>query len=113
MTETSFTPGRWFAMGCDVKPLGDKPYICWTGTPERENDEARANANLIAAAPELYQAVLDAQQLLDAWSDDWDDWEKSYKHGPFTIELKHIDEMRRMASDFETVLRKARGEGGF
>lgn len=100
-------------MGCDVKPLGDKPYICWTGTPEREKDEARANANLISAAPELYQAVLDAQQLLDAWSDDWDDWQKSYKHGPFTIEFKHIDEMRFMAASFDTVLRKARGEGGF
>ena len=51
------TPGPWFASGTDVKPLGDRPFICWTGTPERDLPEARANAALIAAAPDMLAAL--------------------------------------------------------
>jgi hypothetical protein len=51
------TPGPWFASGTDVKPLGDRPFICWTGTPERDLSEAQANARLIAAAPDMLAAL--------------------------------------------------------
>jgi hypothetical protein len=51
------TPGPWFASGTDVKPLGDRPFICWTGTPERALPEAQANARLIAAAPDMLEAL--------------------------------------------------------
>ncbi len=54
---TAHTPGPWFASGTDVKPLGNRPLICWTGTPERALPEARANARLIAAAPRLLAAL--------------------------------------------------------
>jgi hypothetical protein len=48
--------------------------ICWTGQPEVELEEARANARLIAAAPDMLTALqtialhissLDAQGVRD------------------------------------------------
>jgi len=61
---TTHTPGPWFASGTDVKPLGNRPLICWTGTPERAKPEARANARLIAAAPRLLAALMACEELL-------------------------------------------------
>lgn len=121
MTETSFTPGRWFAMGCDVKPLGDKPYICWTGTPEREKDEARANANLIAAAPELYEALVMARDHVEENVEICEEAMRYYEtknKSAYELECyensklnykNHIEQLNKI----DTVLRKARGEGGF
>jgi hypothetical protein len=106
MTETSFTPGRWFAMGCDVKPLGDKPYICWTGTPEREKDEARANANLISAAPEMYDVLQRAMGFIEAELENRED-------GVFPDDAPYIAVPKSILNQIDTVLRKARGEGGF
>lgn len=52
------TPGPWTASGCDVGTLGPKGrVICWTGQPEVELKEARANARLIAAAPDMLTAL--------------------------------------------------------
>lgn len=106
MTETSFTPGRWFAMGCDVKPLGDKPYICWTGTPEREKDEARANANLISAAPEMYEALLTAASFIEEELE-------NRECGGFNPDEPYIAAPRDLLNQIDIALRKARGEGGF
>lgn len=107
MTETSFTPGRWFAMGCDVKPLGDKPYICWTGTPEREIGEARSNANLIAAAPEMYEALMAAMVFIE------DELETRACSGGFSPDEPYISVPNDLLNKLDTVMRKARGEGGF
>jgi hypothetical protein len=71
---TTHTPGPWFASGTDVKPLGNRPIICWTGTPERALPEARANARLVAAAPALLaalQAILAKHDDRDGMSDMW------------------------------------------
>jgi hypothetical protein len=106
MTETSFTPGRWFAMGCDVKPLGDKPYICWTGTPEREKGEARANACLIASAPELYDVLQKAMGFIEA---ELENRELSV----MSDDAPYIAVPRSILHQIDNVLRKARGEGGF
>lgn len=106
MTETIFTPGRWFAMGCDVKPLGDKPYICWTGTSEREIAEARANANLIAAAPELYEALMTAASFIE------EELEQR-ESGGFNPDEPYIAAPRKILNEIDNVMRKARGEGGF
>ena len=67
------TPGPWFASGTDVKPLGDRPFICWTGTPERDLSEAQANARLIAAAPDMLAALkaLHAAHRAFSGSEDW------------------------------------------
>lgn len=107
MTETSFTPGRWFAMGCDVKPLGDKPYICWTGTPEREKDEARANANLISAAPEMYEALMEAMVFIE------EELENRACSGSFSPDEPYIAAPKDLLNQIDIALRKARGEGGF
>lgn len=106
MTETSFTPGRWFAMGCDVKPLGDKPYICWTGTSEREIGEARANANLIAAAPEMYESLMAAMIFIE------EDLEERERSG-LGDDSPYIAVPKAILNQIDTALRKARGEGGF
>lgn len=58
------TPGPWFASGTDVKPFGNRPFICWTGTPERALLEARANARLIAAAPDMLELLEDWASVL-------------------------------------------------
>lgn len=51
---TAHTPGPWAAIGTDVKTPGPRSRIlCWTGQPEVEMSEARANARLIAAAPDM------------------------------------------------------------
>ncbi len=85
------TPGPWFVMGCDVKPLGDRPFICWTGTPERKLEEARANARLIAAAPEMLEVCEHALSVLNA---------------------KEIDALQAftMVERLKAVINKARGE---
>jgi len=67
---TAHTPGPWFASGTDVKPLGNRPLICWTGTPERALSEARANARLIAAAPRLLAALAIAEEFMSGFEDD-------------------------------------------
>jgi len=67
---TAHTPGPWFASGTDVKPLGNRPLICWTGTPERALPEARANARLIAAAPRLLAALAIAEEFMSGFEDD-------------------------------------------
>lgn len=47
------TPGAWSAIGTDVKTSGrNSRIICWTGG-YGPLDEARANARLIAAAPDM------------------------------------------------------------
>ena len=64
-----YTPGPWAAIGTDVKTPGPRSRIlCWTGLPEIALDEARANARLIAAAPDLLAAL----QALVALSDHLD-----------------------------------------
>ena len=106
MTETSFTPGRWFAMGCDVKPLGDKPYICWTGISEREIGEARANANLIAAAPEMYETLMMAVSFIEEELE-------SRECSGLADDSEYIAGPRNLLNQIDKALRKARGEGGF
>ena len=77
--KAKFTPGTW-----DIKPEeADKDYIRIRGTTPggrfkvanvlnpvyegahiREAEETRANARLIAAAPDLFSAAIDSMRLL-------------------------------------------------
>ena len=72
---TAHTPGPWAAIGTDVKTPGPRSRIlCWTGQPEVQMGEARANAQLIAAAPDLLaalRAMLAKHDDRDAPSDLW------------------------------------------
>lgn len=62
--ETYWTPGPWQAHSLMVsevgKPIGRGHDICHCGLgmrPNREVDQSEANAQLIAAAPDLYEAL--------------------------------------------------------
>lgn len=68
MAETKFTPGDWEAVELNkgaaliVQPCDmSLPPICLVD----RQDNAWANAKLIAAAPELYEAL---KSIDDAWS---------------------------------------------
>lgn len=64
---TKHTPGPWSAIGADVKTAGPTSrVICWTGQPGIALTEVRANARLIAAAPDMLNALLD---VLNFWDD--------------------------------------------
>jgi hypothetical protein len=65
---TKHTPGPWSAIGADVKTAGPASrIICWAGIQsDVALDEVRANARLIAAAPDMLNALLD---VLEYWDD--------------------------------------------
>lgn len=110
MTETKFTPGPWhvptgpFVGGLSVETRADDYFIkcpgsggamsltqtvCkldWSGTEEWE-----ANAHLIAAAPEMYEALDD---IVSSWSD--------------TDNIDEDEYLRRISA--RAALAKARGE---
>ncbi|MEN9393199.1 MAG: hypothetical protein RLZZ104_1542 [Pseudomonadota bacterium] len=67
MTETKFTPGPWKAFfGTENNKVligigedtGEGITDCGFGLWRGKDEEANANAHLIAAAPELYEALL-------------------------------------------------------
>lgn len=72
MAETKFTPGKWHAErslpveGVDGwwlvsrKPASNPVYVGWVDG----GDENQANANLIAAAPEMYEALTEARERM-------------------------------------------------
>lgn len=86
MTQTKFTPGPWWpnyseaGKSWNVLTLRDDQsptlaggdlgaYVCYNigdHTENRTRDNQKANAHLIAAAPDLYAALEDAQQLVNA-----------------------------------------------
>jgi len=102
MSEHKFTPGPWCAMPNE----SDKPYVRIRGTrlggrfkvanvlkmptregePENDAEETRANARLIAAAPELLAAAREAHAAASAYLDDHSHIapEQCYATGPKT-----------------------------
>jgi hypothetical protein len=63
----TFTPGPWVAIGKAVYTESDNPTreILWGGhnTRSASDEEKKANARLIAAAPEMYEVL---QELADS-----------------------------------------------
>lgn len=104
MTETKFTPGPWVAVDegrgrdrnwCVMVPEESRfgPYIA---TIHNTADHAKANAHLIAAAPELYEALEAVLDLRENTS-------------PFGGELQ-ADRIDRTIEAASAALAKARGE---
>lgn len=97
MSKTKFTPGPWklhpnndYIFSFKSLDDWDNPRpICSPAVIYKENEENEANARLIAAAPELYDAV---KELLYALQDD-ENWRTSGVY-----------------EDAEAALAKARGE---
>lgn len=61
--QSNHTPGPWKVYGGAYKfvvarPMPNhRPFVCELPDSEPETEEERANANLIAAAPEMYKAL--------------------------------------------------------
>ena len=71
MTEPKFTPGPWgnvdFALSNEIGTLKN-PLIAVVQSRHCDSpDELRANAHLIAAAPELYEALEECAIDLKEW----------------------------------------------
>ena len=76
MSETKFTPGPWETDNYAVRsegPNGRQIALCEISVRGRPYDEtypeALSNATLIAAAPDLYEALLDALFCMDGVAD--------------------------------------------
>lgn len=77
MSETKFTPGPWFVDFGEATKV--KPYkgsyicianqLCGLAKPRRDpnNTEATANAHLIAQAPIMYSALVQAKVITAKW----------------------------------------------
>ena len=86
MSEPKFTPDGWHVEGRSVC-IGDTVYVPALWCKDKTDEECRANANLIAAAPEMYKELLRLSNL-------------------FRKNAIYLDEREKI----ENILRKARGE---
>lgn len=58
MSEPKFTPGPWLVMANQIGTQETEiASICLTAQIRLPKDETKANAHLIAAAPDLYEAL--------------------------------------------------------
>ena len=108
MTETKFTPGPWIVDGSVIR--GDSDHIGRTVAVastlnvawpygRRATKEEPYNAHLIAAAPELYEALEDCITALEPYDDIKPrDWKTDREN------------MRRVYQSARAALAKARGE---
>ena len=113
MTDTKFTPGPWFATRddrddelCFISRCNDKsPFpinwiaCCCTGIDQNEYE---ANAHLIAAAPDLYEALEGVSNVLDEITE--------YPHVLSELEMKDAMRVDHALHEARTALAKARGD---
>ncbi len=59
MTAPKFTPGPWVTNGTAIEQAQERNTLVVAYVEDRQNDDHRANARLIAAAPELYESLSD------------------------------------------------------
>ncbi len=107
MSESKHTPGPWEiyggieicnAEGQEWKTIADIRYPSSANTKISVN-EAEANASLIAAAPEMLEALQEAREVLsDHWftSEDGEDYNN--------------DDVIDMCSKLDAIIAKAKGE---
>jgi hypothetical protein len=72
---SEFTPGPWEVFNEGLGSYKVSKCDAWLGSSTlRTNEENLANANLIAAAPELYEALTELYQIQAVSIDEpWDD----------------------------------------
>ncbi len=108
MAETKWTPGPWEAGGNDVRIISGELLACsYQMAADGDDDYVRAShtAHLIAAAPELYDALFGVMELVsegrlvrDTKGDHESGW--AIKQVPLLLALKSAN----------AALAKARGE---
>lgn len=57
MSNTTHTPGPWIHSGGQIYPDATAPTIAMIPSFDKKDQEQQANARLIAAAPELLEAL--------------------------------------------------------
>ena len=93
MTEAEHTPGPWHIMeGTDWVIVSPEVSVAAVYTPRGVREVRQANANLIAAAPDLLEALETAAYVLEHYLD--------YTQNDMAV----------MAEDARAALAKARGE---
>ena len=66
MTERKWTPGPWYVSNMSEIFHGDDCNLadCWSVHADIDEDECEANAHLIAAAPDMYDALESAEESI-------------------------------------------------
>ena len=64
MATAKFTPGPWHSMGSTTIEAADEETICLLSAMYRTKKELKANALLIAAAPDLLEALREASTAI-------------------------------------------------
>lgn len=105
MSETRFTPGPWEVFFDDTEQV--QCWAVWTPSATAAWSDNESDANLIAAAPDLYAAlepVVEAANLDGGLTCIWEEsWNPDAHFDSFTLT---IGEVRAIL----TALAKARGE---
>ena len=102
MSKTKFTPGPWlfssYKSGTSVIVIDGKEFgVATVNYPNRD-----ANAHLIAAAPELYEAL----EKIRHWGESQHKAQSKGGHATFDMMM-----LREQIDTAEAALAKARGEG--
>lgn len=77
--ESKHTRGTWVVSGDDVV-VNHVNECLVIARVEPQGEETVSNAALIAAAPDMYAALMETADRLSAWSDSLRDWVR-YDHG--------------------------------
>lgn len=78
MTDTKHTPGPWFVMDYDDNvhqvAISDETATRYLAVIDNSDETDQANARLIAAAPELLEALANTRASLQEYfgDEDWD-----------------------------------------
>jgi len=68
--ETKHTQGTWHSHDGQIYPDQTGKTICLIPYYDKHNEEAQANAKLIAASPQLLEALQTVESVLFEWNKD-------------------------------------------